>query len=121
MKNNRILIIDDEMDICWLLSALLKKEGQSTNFANSLEEGKQKIVETNPHIIFLDLNLPDGVGYSIIPYIQKKSPNTTVVIISAYDSQKERDYASSEFGVSHFIGKPLNKELILKTINTINL
>ncbi len=121
MKYNRILIIDDEMDICWLLSSLLTKEGQATNYANSLEEGKQKIVEIIPHIILLDLNLPDGSGYTIIPFIQKESPNSTVVIISAYDSQKERDYAFSKFGISDFIGKPLNKELILKTITILNL
>tara|TARA_R110002049_G_scaffold218363_1_gene389841 strand:+ start:1461 stop:1826 length:366 start_codon:yes stop_codon:yes gene_type:complete len=120
MKNEKVLIIDDEKDICQLLSALLKKEGKSTTYANTLNEGKQKIVEFNPQIIFLDLNLPDGAGFSIIPYIKSYLPNASIVIISAYDGQKEREYATKEFAIKHFLGKPLNKKLILETIATIN-
>lgn len=121
MKNKKILIIDDEKDICLLLSSLLKKEGLETTFANTLSVGKEKIVEFSPQIIFLDLNLPDGAGFSVIPYIKMHLPYSKIVIISAYDGQRERDYANKKFGVEFFIGKPLNKQLILDTITKINL
>jgi DNA-binding response OmpR family regulator len=119
MENKRVLIIDDEVDICRLLSNLIKKEGLQTNYAHSLANGKNKIVDFYPHIIFLDLNLPDGIGFSIIPFIRERLPDAKIIIISAYDSTKEKEYAKNEMKIDHFISKPLNRKLILETIASI--
>ncbi len=120
MKKKRALIIDDEVDICRLLSSVIGKEGLQTNYANSLADGKNKIVDFFPHIIFLDLNLPDGVGFSLIPFIRQQLPDVKIVVISAYDSAREKEFTKHEMSVDFFISKPLNKDLILKTIDSLN-
>jgi two-component system OmpR family response regulator len=58
----RVLIVDDEADICLLLSGLLKRMGYQPNCANFLEEGRQRLAQQQYDAVFLDLSLPDGVG-----------------------------------------------------------
>jgi DNA-binding response OmpR family regulator len=118
MDRKKILIIDDEIDICLLVSSILKKEGHETIAANSLEDGQNKFVEFNPQIVFLDLNLPDGVGFSIIPKLKEINTTIKIIIVSAYDGVKERMEAKAH-GIHHFLSKPLNRYEVLKTIDSL--
>jgi len=119
MDRKKILIIDDEIDICLLVSSILKKEGHETLTAHSLVEGEHKFVEFNPQIVFLDLNLPDGVGFSIIPKLKKINASIKIIIVSAYDGIKERMEAN-DHGIQYFLNKPLNRNEVLKTIDRLN-
>ncbi len=119
MNDKKILIIDDEVDICILLSNLLKKKGYQTKYAHTISDGKAEFVEFNPQIVFLDLNLPDGTGFKLIPELKKINSEIDIVIISAYDSSKEKSKAALE-GINYFISKPLKKETIISTIEKIN-
>jgi DNA-binding response OmpR family regulator len=119
MDSKKILIIDDEIDICLLVSSILKKEGHETLAANTLYEGERKFVEFNPQIVFLDLNLPDGVGFSLIPKLIKINPLIKIIIVSAYDGIKEKMEAK-ESGIEHFLSKPLNRNEVIQTIAKIN-
>jgi len=110
----KILIIDDEEDLCWLLSNTLTGKGYDVSTANSKREGMTRLNET-PDLIFLDLKLPDGDGMDILPEIQERTPETIVVIISAYGSEERRADAK-EKGVHRFIDKPLSEEKIMSTI-----
>ncbi len=109
-KIRRILIIDDEEDLCWLLSSALSLKGYHVSTANRLEQGIA-LLEEKPDLIFLDLKLPDGDGMNILPVINEKSPETLVVVISAYGS-KERMADASDKGVHGFIDKPFTEERI---------
>ena len=109
-----ILIIDDEKDLCWLLSNALTGKGYNVSTANTISDG---IVHLNeiPDLICLDLKLPDGDGMDILPEIKRITPETLVVIISAYGSEERRQDAKKK-GVHSFIDKPLTEEKILSTI-----
>ncbi len=109
-----ILIIDDEEDLCWLLSNVLTGRGYNVSTANTLREGRSVLREA-PDLIFLDLKLPDGDGMGLLPQIKKITPETLVVIISAYGSEERRQDANHK-GVHSFIDKPLSEEKILETI-----
>jgi len=106
-----ILIIDDEEDLCWLLSSALSSEGYNAVTANTLEHGIALLKE-HPDLIFLDLKLPDGDGMDILPIIEKQSPESLVVVISAYGSE-ERIADASDKGVHGFIDKPFTEEKIV--------
>ena len=116
--NPKVLIIDDEPDICFLLGSMLKKKQIDTSFANSLHEGFQKLNELHPALLFLDLNLTDGSGLEAIPRIKEEFPDTKIIIISAYDGSKERQIAE-EAGASFFIGKPFNREKVLGALDRV--
>jgi len=109
-KIKRILIIDDEEDLCWLLSSALSVKGYDVSTANRLHHGVA-LLEGKPDLIFLDLKLPDGDGMDILPVIKEKSPETLVVVISAYGS-KERMADARDKGVHGFIDKPFTEERI---------
>ena len=92
------MIIDDEEDLCWLLSGALTQKGYEVTTANSLSHGISQL-EKKPDLIFLDLKLPDGDGMEILPTILDQTPETLVVIISAYGSE-ERAVDAKEKGGS---------------------
>jgi len=113
-----ILIIDDEEDLCWLLSNLLKAKGYNVIIANSLSEGTARLKES-PDLVFLDLKLPDGDGMDILPKIKEITSETLVAIISAYGSEERMEEARAK-GVYSFIDKPFTEESILGLISQIS-
>lgn len=109
-----ILIIDDEEDLCWLLSNSLKGRGYTVWTANTITEAVECLKEP-PDLIFLDLKLPDGDGMDILPEIQSMSPDAVVVIISAYGNNERRLDAKKK-GIHRFIDKPLSEEKVMNAI-----
>ncbi len=118
MENKKILIIDDEVDICFLLASVLKKRGFDVSFVNSLTDGYPKVSILKPALLFLDINLPDGSGLDAISTVKKLSPDTKIIMISAFDSLKERTIAN-EKGADLFIGKPFNKDTAYAAVEKI--
>ena len=78
----------------------------------------EKADSFKPDVIFLDLSLGDGSGFSIIPELRNKVPNAEIILISAHDGEAERNNAN-ELNITHFIPKPLNRDLILETLREI--
>lgn len=110
----KAFIVDDETAICALLSALLEKKGLETDTHHQLTGALQKLVEFKPNVLFLDLSLGDGSGFSLIPSIKSKLPETIIVISSAHSGVNERNEAK-KLGAHHFLSKPLTS----KSVNNI--
>lgn len=116
---SRALIVDDETDICYLLTNILRQNKIQAWHVSSLSEA-EKIFQsdTNFSIIFLDNYLPDGLGSDFIGTVKKKNPFAKLVMISAHDSYSDRKKALQS-GADSFMGKPFSKELVLKEIDHI--
>src|SRR5882757_1296697 len=80
----KILVIDDEVDFCFLLKTYLSKKNYKILLANTLDQGMHLLKSETPDIIFLDNNLPDGLGWDKIEYIRKAYPVVELNLISAY-------------------------------------
>jgi DNA-binding NtrC family response regulator len=112
----RALIVDDETDICYLLSNILKQKNIQTAFAGSLAEADKMLQSPDYfYYVFLDNHLPDGLGINQIKRWKEKFPFIHLIMITAHDSYEERKKASRD-GVDHFISKPFSKEVILNSI-----
>jgi len=118
MKNEQILIIDDEVDICFLVSGMLRKKNFHVAYAHSLEEGFIKLKNLKPSILFLDINLPDGSGLEAIKSIKQITPDVRILMISAYDGSYERMKAKVE-GADYFISKPLSQDVIYNALDNV--
>lgn len=122
MKGNtsakRVLIVDDETDICLLLSGLLRRLGYQPTCAHFIEEGRQCLSSQQFDAIFLDLNLPDGLGFDLLPLIKEEQTNAKIIMISAFDGQAERRRATEQ-GASYFIGKPFTRRAVEIALQTI--
>lgn len=114
------LIIDDEVDICYLLKGILRIKNIQAEYVTSLGAARSKAVELEPTVIFLDNHLRDGFGLDNITYFKNKFPKCKVVMITAHDTANDRERAYRE-GVDFFIGKPFTRDIIVKTMEKIGL
>ncbi|MFT3935804.1 MAG: response regulator [Chitinophagaceae bacterium] len=105
------LIIDDETDIWILLSKLLRKHSLTTYYVNNLEAATKRFAQEVPSIIFLDNQLPDGLGLDFIQFVKTNYPQTKVVMITAFDLEEGRARAIKE-GADLFLSKPFSSESI---------
>ena len=120
MAAKRILIIDDETDICLLLSGLLRRLGYQPTCAHFIEEGRQCLISQQFDAIFLDLNLPDGLGFDLLPAIKEEQGKAKIIMISAFDGQAERRRATDQ-GADYFIGKPFTRRSVEMALQTIQV
>lgn len=112
----KALIVDDETDICYLLSHILRQKDIQTVFAGSLAEADKMLQSPNFfYYVFLDNHLPDGLGINQIKRWKEKFPAIHFIMISAHDSSEEKRKAKSD-GADTFISKPFSKDVILKSI-----
>ncbi len=118
MSKSRILIIDDEVDICKLVSGFLRTLSYDVKYANTLQEGREQLEDFKPDILFLDLNLPDGSGMSLVPFVKRNFPATRIIVISAYDNYVEKNRLKKD-EVDYFIPKPFNLSLIKSTLSSL--
>lgn len=114
----KALIIDDEIDICYLLGGLLRNNNIQTTYANSISEAKLALKKHCPEIIFLDNHLPDGMGIDFIRYVKKNYSSSKLIMITAYATPADKKKALLE-GADMFIAKPFSRDIINKTVNTI--
>ena len=111
-----VLIVDDEEDLCWLLTNALQSKRYNVSVANSIIKGIACLKKKVPNLVLLDLKLPDGNGMDMLPKIKAAAPQAVVVIISAYGSEEKREEAKNQEGVHAFIDKPFTERKILEII-----
>ncbi|WP_258100872.1 response regulator [Marinoscillum pacificum] len=109
----RILIIDDETEICFLLSQVLKKSGHTVETANTLQSGLNLFKTGDFEVTFLDINLPDGNGLDIIPKLKAIKDDIVVIVCSAYTSVSDHK-KMIEKQVYKFLPKPFSKSDVLE-------
>jgi len=81
----KLLIVDDEKDICTLLKSFFTKRGFTVFTANTLIDGLKIIDEEEPDILFIDNMLPDGEGWKATQTIKLKYPQININLMSAKD------------------------------------
>jgi len=111
----RILIVDDEENIRFILSELLKKAGYKTELAENGTEALQKIQSMKPEIILLDYKLPDLNGIEILKRIQNNEENFLVIMMTAFGDIKNA-VTSMKLGAFDYLTKPFDNKEMLRTI-----
>jgi DNA-binding response OmpR family regulator len=113
----KILIIDDETDLCSLLKTVLTYDNFTVDCAYSLSEADNKMRE-HPNIVLLDNNLPDGTGLEYLQMHQVEFIGMTVIMISA-DASPTLERKAIQEGVDVFVNKPFSvrgiREIIRQT------
>lgn len=117
IRHYPILILDDEIDICFLLGGFLKKHFTKVTSIHNIASLNLEDLR-NYNIIFIDNNLPDGSGFNEIARIKLKNSKIKIIAISAFDTISEKENAL-EKGADLFLGKPFSQEQILKVIENL--
>jgi len=112
----RILIIEDEIDIANLVGFNFERNGYSVDIAHDGREGLEKILKNQPDLVILDLMLPEIDGYKILKKMQRDTRSHSIpVIMLTAKSQIDDRLKGLELGADDYITKPFSpKELILR-------
>jgi two-component system phosphate regulon response regulator PhoB len=112
----KILIVEDEPDIRKTLQYNLAKESYDVATAGSISEAKSLTNENQPHLIILDLMLPDGSGLDFCRDIKstENTKNIPVIILTAKTDEVDR-VVGFELGADDYVTKPFSvRELVLR-------
>lgn len=105
----KVLVVDDEVDICTLLKLHLEKGGQEVSYCLTIRDALKDLSVNAYDMIFVDLNLTDGSGYDLISGITDINRKAAIIVISAYDSEKQK---ALQAGASLFVPKPFTNKSI---------
>lgn len=114
---SRVLVVDDEVEICLLVTQYLRKLGYDVTYSLSIAEAMGKISAAPFDLLFVDLNLSDGSGYDVIKALQESNAQTKVIVISAYDNERPR---ALQKGAALFLAKPFSKKSIDESLQKLN-
>ncbi len=117
MRQQRVLVIDDEPDIRELLEITLLRMGLDTVTAATVKEAILSIQEFKPDLCLTDMRLPDGSGIDIVRYIQRKYPHIPVALITAYGSM-EAAVEALKAGAYDFVSKPVDLTKLRDLVQT---
>ncbi len=109
----KILIIDDEPDLCFLLSSMLISQGYDVTYFHTLKSGLEAIRLTTPDWVIIDNNLPDGLGWEKSDDILKINEFVNIIKISANPDSPRND---NRYNI-HYLIKPIKVQSIVKLIN----
>jgi two-component system response regulator HydG len=112
----KILIIDDDTDMCRLLSHFLQRKGFETDSAHSASKGLAKFAEGHFDLVLCDFRLGEKDGRDVLLEIKKQNPAAIVIIITGYSDIKMA-VEVMRYGAFDYITKPLIPEEILNLIN----
>jgi DNA-binding response OmpR family regulator len=113
---NKVLIVDDEPTIRWVLAEALRGWDYDTVEAETGAATLAAIVTERPTTVLLDINLPDSSGLDLLREIKRRSPQTAVIMITA-ETLYENAVAALRGGADDFIGKPINLEELRFALN----
>ncbi len=114
----KILIVDDEPDICYFLSINLAKRGFDTTVSNTLADAEKEIRNEPPTVLLLDNHLPDGMGVDFLNNINALYPEMKIIMITAHDSAQDRSKAYHN-GSSFFLSKPFTIAAVNKILDLV--
>ena len=115
----RVLIAEDEKKTRAILSEMLRELGCETVEAASGFEAVKLVQEHRPQVLLLDGLLPEMHGFEVARFVRSMAPayRPRIVIITAvYKSQKYRSEAQLQFGVDHYLIKPVTKEAVAAAV-----
>ena len=113
----KILIVEDDQKLRNELEIFLRNNGYQVQSLKKFDDTIQDILEQNPDLILLDINLPNADGQYICKEIRKQS-NMPIIIITSRDNEID-ELLSINYGADYYITKPFNLQILLAKITSL--
>ena len=113
---SKILIIDDDVAVCKVMSDILAHKGYDVSYKATLEDGIDATRLQNYDVVFLDVRLPDGNGLQVLPQIQSAPSMPEVIVLTGY-ADPDGAELSMKSNVWDYIQKPLNFDRITMAVD----
>ena len=106
MPKPAVLVVDDEPDICELLSITLERMSLAPHVAGTIGAAQRMLKTEQFDLCLTDMRLPDGDGLDLVKWIQQYSPSVPVAVITAHGNM-ETAVRALKLGAFDFVSKPL--------------
>src|SRR5271155_1023952 len=102
-----VLVVDDEPDLCELLSITLRRMDLSPRTANNVAAAQRLLKTEQFDLCLTDMQLPDGDGLELVQWMQQYTPSVPVAVITAHGNM-ETAVRALKLGAFDFVSKPLD-------------
>ena len=108
----KVLLIDDDINLCKVLAHQLKKQGYAVTSANDGQSGLRLFRDGSFDLVITDIQMPDITGIEVLQNIRLSDSNVVVIIITAHGSVQNAIEAC-QLGADDYIAKPFGQEQLL--------
>jgi DNA-binding response OmpR family regulator len=115
--NPRLLVVDDDRDLCHLVAQYLEPEGFTLSVVHTGGEGVKTAIEGNHELIVLDVMLPDKKGFDVLREIRSRV-RTPVLMLTAKGDEFDR-ILGLELGADDYLPKPFSPRELIARISAI--
>ncbi|MDI3233603.1 response regulator transcription factor [Exiguobacterium antarcticum] len=110
----KILVIEDELKLAQVTERFLRHHGYTVTLVGSLQEAKTHLMDETFDAVLVDVRLPDGDGWSLVPSIKSNHPAPVVFMLTSRGEADDRVFGL-ELGADDYLVKPVVlKELIIR-------
>ena len=114
-----ILIVDDDINLCAVLSEELSEIGYTTAYVTNADAALQKIeTDRNIDLILLDLKMPEKDGFYVLNAINEKKVDVKIIVLTAFADVKSA-IDSARLGAADFISKPYDLDELLISVRRV--
>ena len=120
-RGEKILIVDDEIDMLRPMEEVLESMGFEADFAGSPQEGLEKYVSWKPDVVLMDRNMPHMDGNTCAARIIEKDPDAKIILVSGYDEKGPNglDPSTKEL-IKGYLTKPVHVADLLEILKKIS-
>jgi len=113
--SKRLLIVDDEVEICEFLKSFFEDRDFKVMTAHGGEQALMRVEDFKPNVVLLDIQMPGMDGLQALKKIKTTFPHTKVIMVTAVETQDKIEEAMRN-GADNYITKPLSLEYLEKDV-----
>jgi two-component system, response regulator, stage 0 sporulation protein F len=107
----KLLIVDDEVEICDFLRSFFEERDYDVVTANSGQGAIDQVDQASPQVVLLDIKMPGMSGIQALEQIKQKHPQTRVIMVTAIET-RDKIEECLRLGADNYITKPLSLEYL---------
>jgi DNA-binding response OmpR family regulator len=111
----KLLVVDDEMEICEFLKTFFEERDFDVRIAHSGEEALEQVGLAQPQVVLLDVHMPGMDGMNALRELKSKYPGVKVIMVTALETREKIEEAM-RLGADNYITKPLSLEYLEKDV-----
>jgi len=116
----KVLIADDDKELCQLLRAVLLSQGHEVLFAFDAMQALTVARDSTPDVIVLDINMPGGTGVGALEKIKINMKTSTIpVLVITASTSEQHSTTMKQIGAAEFMQKPLDLDEFIEAIHRI--
>ncbi len=116
MTAKKVLIVDDEADICELIEITLMRMDIASQSALNLTDAKLMLDSEHFDLCLTDMRLPDGNGIELVEYVQQKFTDLPIAVITAHGNM-ESAVSALKAGAFDFVSKPVDIQILRNLVS----